>query len=253
MTDTPKPDAALRDGELDRATDMEYASVSTLAVLALVAGLAGVVAFWAPPLVGVPVLAAVLGGAALRQIGRSAGVLAGRKPAMAGLMLGVGLALAAGVYHGLAWWNETSTLGTLKARALAVTDDLAAGRYDEVFNQFPEDFRRGVQQSPEEFRRRVGPLFEGAGPVVSRRLDSLLPLEAEGGVAVSPAEMTVEFEKRTLALSVWFQRRPSGEWDLVGIGGQETIESMTRHEGAPAPRPVPPPYTPKRGHEGHQH
>lgn len=241
MTRLPTIPEPVSEAELDRATDPEYAAVSTAAVVGVIFGVLGFSAFVAAPFVGLSVLGAVLGIAALRKIRRSRGVLVGRKLAIAAISLGAATAALGGGYHAAVWLDARQTLQDLERRALDVTDALVAGRYDDVFAQLPEDFRRR-EKGPEEFRRRFVPLFEGAGKLVGHKLLSLQILATEKGETVAPADVRVELEQRVLELNLWFRLDDDGAWHLVGIGGQETLESAARHHPEKAPTAIPGPY-----------
>jgi len=58
--------------------------------------------------------------------------------------------------------------------------------------------------------------------------------------------MLVELERRYLQFTLWFQQRPDGQWELVGVAGAETFESLGKFglpepDAAPAAPPPPPP------------
>ena len=65
----------------------EYRTMSALAIVALVFGLASPLCFWAPLLIGVPLFGAALAIVALRRIAASDGALAGRTLALTALAL----------------------------------------------------------------------------------------------------------------------------------------------------------------------
>ena len=258
MTATPeKP--GLVDGELDRATDQEYAAISPMAVVGLVLAIVGITALLAPPLLAVPALGFILSLIALRRIRRSEGVLAGRGIAVAGIVIGLGLAILGGATHGNAWYQERTTLSDLRSRAFQIVDDLAAGQYEKVYRMMPTEWRAQQAAGVQEFRSRIGPLFEGAGPLVSRRLMSLQPLpieeeKAKNGKAaephfVAPAEMEVTLQHRILAVTLWFGQDPDGRWDLVGVAAEETLESQQKYPSQTVPAPVHGPYVRQQGHE----
>lgn len=234
-------DPPIQDGDLDRATDREYAAICVPAVLAVGLGALGVVAFLAPPLVAVPLLAAVLGLAGLRRIRRSRGVLTGRRLALAGLALGVGLTLAAGGYHGWTWYEQYRTLRSLEADTHGVMDRIVAREWTEVFERIPPD-------SPQQrggldlFRRRLTGLFAGAGEPADRELRALQVLRTERDEAVAMAEVRLRLEERTLDFNLWYQPDATGRWQFVGISGRETFESVSRRGGRP-PAPLPGPFS----------
>ena len=231
----------IKDADLDRATDREYAAVSVLAVLGVVLAALGVSAFLAPPLVVVPTLAAGLSVAALRRIRRSRGVLTGTRLAVTGLALGAGLALAAGGYHAWNWYGEYRTLKSLQARTHAITDQIVAREYAEVFEQIPAgspQHKAGLNL----FRARLTGLFTGAGDPVGHELRALQILRTEREEAVAMAEVRLRLEQRTLEFNLWYQPDEAGRWRFVGVSGRETFESASRR-GGPPPPPLPGPFS----------
>ncbi|HUU91081.1 MAG TPA: hypothetical protein VM238_07710 [Phycisphaerae bacterium] len=227
--------------QLDRATDPEYAAVYPLAVVALIVAALGGAAFLAPPLVVVPVAATVMGLAAVRKIRKSQGVLAGRKLALAAVVVGIVIAAAGGTVHLIVWLNEQRTLDDLKTQAAETIDDVLAGRYETVFARLPDDSPQR-KAGPEAFRNALSRLFEGGGNLVRRDLMSLQILPTERGVLVAPADMRVTLEARILQVTLWFRLDENGGWRLVGIGGQETLESIAKYGDDNTPPDVPAPY-----------
>jgi hypothetical protein len=259
----------IKDGELDRATDPEYASVSPMAVIGLVVSLVGLAVYAAllawnfisvdtvwkyevvTPVGVIPLAGLALSAAAGRRIRRSQGVLTGRRIARAGIVLGAAVAVTFAAVQGGAACHRHQVLATLEARALGVVDDLVADRYENVYRMIPEDFRRRQGNSLEQFREQFLPLFRGGGSLVTRELNSLqLALTAKGEL-IAPAEVRVTLTNRALDLSVWFHRAPGAQWELVGISGGETFESQMKHPAEAVPA-VPAPYYRAEEH-GHAH
>jgi hypothetical protein len=248
-TQTDKPEL-LADGQLDRATDPEYAAVSALAAWGFVLSLGGVVAFLVVPLVAIPVAGALLCLWGHRHVHRSQGALTGRRLALAGIAVGTVVALAAGLYHFQNWRQEQQTLGSIETQAYDVLDQLLAGKYEEVLARMPVDFR--VRQAPdgaEGLKARLGPFFKGAGSVTGRRLLSLRPVQSKEGHWLAPAQMRVDLEHRGLDFNFWFMQMPKGTWDLVGIEAAESFESVTQNPASQAPEPMPSPIHTEHSHE----
>ncbi len=227
--------------QLDRATDPEYAAVCPLAVVALIVAALGGAAFLAPTLVAVPLAATVMGLAAVRKIQKSQGVLTGRKLALAAIVVGIVMVAAGGGWHLIEWLNEQRTLDDLKTQAAETIDDIVAGRHEAVFEKLPDDSPQR-KAGPEAFRNALSGLFEGGGNLVRRDLMSLQILPTERGVLVAPADMRVTLEARILQVTVWFRMDEDGGWRLVGVGGQETLESIAKYGDDDTPPDVPAPY-----------
>ena len=240
---TGKPHSEpLLDGQLDRAIDPQYASISTMAVLGLLFSLAGLAGFFVIPLVALAAIGLVMSLAAARQIRRSAGVLTGRRLAMAGIAVGAVVAAGAASWHTYEWWTIRQVLTALEARSYEVVDDIIAGRYEKVYSEMPEEFRARQAVGPKEFGDRLGPVFKGAGKILGRTVLSLPPPipMTEGGSLVR-AQVRVELDRRLLDVAViWYQPAGAARWDLVGVGGGETMESMAKYGGEGGPQTISP-------------
>lgn len=235
----------------DRATDAEYAPLSTTAVLALVFALVGTLGFVVFPALALSAVGLVLGLVAARKIRRSEGALVGRRAADAAVALSLLVLAAGGAHRGWKHFTEERLYGDLQARALEAADDLLAGRYERVFERFPQDWQKHQPGGADGLRRRLAPLFENAGDLVGRDLRFLQVLTTEDGQAVAPAEVRVELAQRILNLTLWFKQASDGRWDLVGVGGEETLESLGKHPTDRGPVTVPGPYV--KQHDDHQH
>jgi len=222
VTQTPN------DSELDRATDPEYAAVSSGAVVGLVISALGVSAFLTEAFVPAPAVGLVVSLAALRGIRRSRGVLTGRRLALAGAILGAALTVVAGGFHLIRWRQERQVLEDLEATACHIVDELVAGRYEEVYDMIPENFRERQAASPARFRTAMERLFRGGGKTLGRRLSALRIIPTEQGDLVAPAEMRVEMENRILQIQVLLGRSAEKRWELIAVGGAPTFESMMK-------------------------
>lgn len=235
-TEPPKPELLI-DGVLDRATDAEYAAICGMAVVGLILSVVGAVALLAVPLLAVPVVGALVSLAAIRKIRRSEGVLTGKHVAIAGLAIGALMTAGVGVYHLQNWYAQRQMLGMVKDQAYDVIDELLAGQYAEVLARMPEDFRkRQAPGGPEELKNNLAPLLKGGGAVVNRQLLTLMPVRSKEGHLLAPAQMRVDLEKRVLEFTLWFMRTEADTWELVGIAGTETVESVIKN-GTPGTPP----------------
>ncbi|MBM4019442.1 MAG: hypothetical protein FJ288_14160 [Planctomycetes bacterium] len=235
MTKDPDPAGIVPGGDLDRATDPEYAAISTKAVMAAAFSVVGAAAFLAAPFIMMPVVGILLGLLALRQIRSSAGVLAGRGIAWAAVGAGAAVAIAAAAYHGHNWLAEHRMFSDLENRSYQVIDDIAAGRYADVYALMPEEFRRRQGAGPEQFRARLAPLMKDAGSIQRRALVTLQVTETEDGQVLAPAEMHVDLERRRLRFTIWFKQAADGKWELVGVAGEAVQEGRQHSADAPEP------------------
>jgi len=126
-------------------------------------------------------------------------------------------------------------------RQAETIDAILASRYEEVFEKLPADSPQG-KAGLESFRKGIRDLFEGGGSLVGRKLMSLQILPTERGVLVAPAATRVTLDRRILEMTLWFRLEEDGHWRLVGVGGQETFESMAKYGDEGGPADVPGPY-----------
>jgi hypothetical protein len=250
MENLPDKPQRLLDGQLDRATDPEYAAVSLMAVGGLALGVLGALAYWVAPFLALSAMGVVVSLLALRKIRRSEGVLTGRWVAVAGAAIGAIVTVAGAAYHLTTFVQEHRMLTALEVRAFEVVDNLAADRYEQVYKMMPEEFRVRQASGPQQFRDRIYPLFKGAGAVEKRGLTSLRVLHASDGATVAPASIRVELERRLLDMTIWFKENGDGQWELVGVGGVEPMESPLKFRSEEAPITVPGPY---EFHHEHHH
>ena len=256
MTQTPK------ETQLDRATDPEYAAVSSAAAVGLVIAVLGVWPLllisndWVEPpssvpdlvvslaiFAATPLVGLVIGLLAYRQIRRSHGVLTGTRLALAGIAVGAALALVWSGWLVYKWKENDRILRKLETTVYRITDELIAGRYDDVYQRLPEERRKRQPGESRLFRSRMKQLFEGAGAVTDRRLMSLRLVPTEQGAYVAPAEMRIDLERRILQFSLTLGLEPGGKWALVGFGGGPTFESMMKYDN-PYDNPEPEESTP---------
>jgi hypothetical protein len=235
--------------QLDRATDPEYAAVSSAAAVGLVIAVLGVwplllisnnwieppsslpdlfvtlAVFAAAPLVGL-----VVSLMAYLQILRSYGVLTGKRLALTGAAVGAALILVWAGWLVYQWRENDRILRELEATAYRITDELIQGRYDDVYQRLPVEFRKRQAGGSRLFRARMKQLFEGAGAVTGRRLMALRVVPTEQGAYVAPAEMRVDLERRILQISLTLGLGMEGKWELIGFGGGPTFESMMKYD-----------------------
>jgi hypothetical protein len=237
VTTEPENPELLLDGQLDRAIDVEYAAICGTAVVGLVLSLVGAVAYLAVPLVAVPLAGALVSLLALRRIRRSEGVLTGRNVALAGLVGGLLMAGGTGLHHFQTWRNQQLMLRAVEVQAYDDIDALLAGQYAEVLGRMPETFRqRQAPGGPDQLKADTAGLLKGGGAVVNRQLQALTPVRSKEGELLAPAVIRVDLERRILEFKLWFMRNEARGWDLVGIAGTETFESVIKYSttsGAP--------------------
>ena len=253
MSKKPDKQEALVDGQLDRATDPEYAAVSPLAILGLVFSLAGIAAFFKPPLVAVPVVGLAVSLAAARRIRRSEGVLTGQSLAQVGIVLGAALALASAAYHVETFREERRTLHLVEAKANEAVQAIIDKDYRKVYLSMPEDFRARQAGTEKDFADRLEAWFKDAGAFKEQNLLALTPVMTKEQRVIQKAEVRVDLQKRSLEFLLWYLQDETGEWRLVGVACGETFDSQVRSANEQAPPPPPPVEAPIHEQHGHEH
>jgi hypothetical protein len=130
----------------------EYTSINSLAVASLFFGIASVMVIYGWLLLPVPLVAAILAIAALRQIRNSGGTQVGRLIAAIGLILALGLGgwqLASGGIEAIRTRADRQEIGELVNR---LSKDVASNDLTEAYNLFGPKFHSAF--TPEMFEQQ---------------------------------------------------------------------------------------------------
>jgi hypothetical protein len=122
----------------------EYAAINTTSVIALLLGLASVVALYDWLLLIVPLVAVVVGVVAWVQIGRSNGTQTGRGMALAGIALGLLLGALVGVRAVADAARTRSDRREIAQLIGTVGQKVSAGDYDGAYALFSDKFKTYV-------------------------------------------------------------------------------------------------------------
>ena len=250
MSKKPDNQEILADGQLDRATDPEYAAVSPLAIMGLAFSILGLTAFFKPPLVAVPLLGLVVSLTAWPDPpvrGRRDGPVAGP----GGHRPGRGPALASAAYHLETFHEQRQTLHLVEAKASEAIQAIINKDYQKVYLSMPEDFRARQAGTEKDFADRLEAWFKDAGAFKEQNLLALTPVMTKEKRVIQKAEVRVDLQKRSLEFLLWYLQDETGEWRLVGVACGETFDSQVRSANEQAPPPPPPVEAPI--HEEHHH
>lgn len=224
----------------------DYVAVSTPAVVAVVAGMAGVTAFLSTVLLVVPLFAVVCGIIALVQIQKSNGTQTGRSIAVIGLLAGL-------VICGMIGWREYSRnrafeeskeeIGNIFS---AFANDTAAGEYKSAYSRFSPTFQqRYPYEDFEGFFHLAEPNVGRMNALVWNKLLEAADSNEQEGAQMARAVVQIGFAKspQQINSNVVLLRRPGPD----GKMGQWMVEAMNPPFEKPPSKKDP---TPQQGGGG---
>jgi hypothetical protein len=216
----------------------DYVAINNVAIVALLLGLASLIAVLYPLMTLVAVAAIVCGVLAMIQIGSSNGTQTGRAFAILGVVLGLafgGLAGGRVIAGHLEQRRDEEQIGKLVRR---LGELIAAKEYTQAHQTlFSESFRRDFPE--QEFQRRWESLVAYAGPVKSVGWGERAEFEYFKATETKRAAATSEvtFEKVPARQPITFVKVGAGEWEIDGIN--QLFEKPKEDQSKPAPMPDP--------------
>lgn len=242
QSEAPKP--ARDEARLDRVVEPEYASISARAILALVLAGIAIVAFlpmpaylplpWVwfklPLLVIIPLAVIPFAVSAVRDVRRSEGTKVGLGLAQAALVLAVGVALGASVFHGIRQWHEYTLERSLVSAADPYLEAVIENDFDAMFGELARNnpvaaedrsgFRR-LWDYVQDYLRKTGGEYYGrelrpttiipAGPVEG-------PEGESAGQPYDEGRVVHRFMMAEGAMDVVFRFwHVASQWKLVGF------------------------------------
>jgi hypothetical protein len=201
----------------------EYVAINNTAVIALLLGLASLLAIIDWVLLAVPLLGAVTAFAALGQIRRSNGTQTGRNIAMAGLFLSVGMGSFVLSSSAIQWLGRRTDSQAISQLCVQFGDDMKLGRYDSAYQLCSQRFQTRVDR--EEFVSRLqliqDQLSSGTlGKIVGAHWNGLAQWNSDpdSGSVTAWAYVEINFEHVPNPDDKAFQFRKSGtRWFIDGI------------------------------------
>lgn len=232
------------DARLDRAVEPEYASVSGLAIFALLLATVGVVAFlplpaglplpmtWfrLPILLLVPLTTLPFSVAAIRQIRSSAGTKVGIALAHSALALSLIFAIGAGTVHGLSQWEHHKRQQTLVSAAGGILSAILNNQPDTVLATL---IQSGVVTPADRGRflihwKQTQHLLHRGGEYYGRKLNQIGAYkqdtkdESEARYDIGVVVYRLQFKRAALDLKFRFSLIEE-QWKLVGITESQAL------------------------------
>ena len=198
-------------------TSQEYVAINIPSILALIVGLASVVAALTPVLLLVPVAGVVVGLVALSQIRASNGTQTGRGFAWAGILLSLGI----GTFVMVGAVIERSRTAADRRAIVGQIDELgryiASRDYDKAYAMFSDRFHNRINRSAFDAVWDQAQAFPELGKLVGMRWNEtsiLFEDEPASGMRVATAYAWVDFEKTRdqRARHPLMFRRVQGKW-----------------------------------------
>ena len=124
----------------------EYVAVNVTAVVAMLFGLASLLAIASPVLLVFPVVGVGLSWIALRQVRRSNGTQTGGGLAILGLVLSGVITATLFSYEGLQAWRRSADEKALAALSQKFGDLMSQGNYADAYVLFDSDFQNRVNK-----------------------------------------------------------------------------------------------------------
>lgn len=194
----------------------EYVAINLTAVIALVLGLASVLAFFSNVLLVVPAAGIIFGLAALRQVSNSNGTQTGRALAALGVLVSVGVL---GVYGYQGYQEraaEKAEEQAINTQVAALESALKSGAYDKAFELFSPQFKQMKQIPLDRFGKTWEAFANLYGKITSVKTNGLLQLSADGSscatMLVIDTDKLPQPARRTVVL-----RRVEGKWFIEDI------------------------------------
>jgi hypothetical protein len=237
------------DGVLDRATDPEYAAISLMAIMGLVLSMAGLAAFFVPPMIMIPLLGFLVSLAAWRRIRRSQGVLAGQSLARAGMVLGAAMTLTSAALHLELYREERQVYNLVADEARDAVQAIRERNFGKVYTSMPDDFRARQATSVQAFGEGFDAWLKDAGDFKEQNLLSLTPVMTKEKILIQKVIIRTDFQKRSLEFQLWYMPDTTRRWKLIGVACGETFDSQVKNQGKTAPPPVESPVREKHDHD----
>ena len=202
-------------------TSQEYVAINIPAIVALVLGLASVVAILHSVLLVIPLAAIVTAVVALSQIRDSNGTQTGRAFAWLGIAVALGIGgykLAAAIADR---YQSQSDRQVIAAKIEEVGRLVRAREYDKAYKMFSSRFQNRINPQTFEAKWEAAQSYGDLGRIKSiewNRTNILFQADPESGARVGFAASWVNFEKGSEPARYTFEFRKSGpNWQLDDV------------------------------------
>ena len=214
-------------------TSQEYVAINIPSIIALVLGLASVVAVLNPVLLVVPLAAVVTAFAAMSQIRASNGTQTGRGFAILGIVLALAIGGFVLVRAVAGRYQSQADRQAIVARIDELGRHVRAKEYDKAYALFSTRFQNRINAQTFNARWEAANSIPNLGPITSiewNRTDILFQDDPESGARVGYAASWINFEKGAEPARYTFEFRKSGaKWEIDDIPSLFPVDK-------PAPR-----------------
>jgi hypothetical protein len=195
----------------------EYVAVNVTAVVAMLFGLASLLAIASPVLLVFPIVGVGLSWIALRQVRHSNGTQTGAGLAILGLVLSGVIVAAIFAYQGMQQWHRSADNQALAALSQKYGECIASGKFADAYDLFDADFQTRV--SKQQFITQLG-LIQGLGhpgaiPIESISWNGLAIYQAnDSGAETADSVIKVHYKgaEGDARSEARFRRDPGGQW-----------------------------------------
>src|SRR4051794_32619061 len=199
-------------------TSQEYVAINIPAIVALVLGLASVVALLTPVLLVVPLAAVITAYAALSQIRASNGTQTGRGFAILGIVLALAIGTIVLVRTVVERFQSKADRQAIAARIEEVGRLVRAEEYDKAYALFSNRFQNRINRQTFESKWESSQAYECLGRIASiewNRTNIIFQDDPASGARVGYAASWMHFEKGPEPARFTFEFRKSGSnWEI---------------------------------------
>jgi hypothetical protein len=213
-------------------TSQEYVAINIPSIVALVLGLASVVAVLNPVLLVVPLAAIVTAFAALSQIRASNGTQTGRAFAILGIVLALGIGGFRLVRAVTDRFQSQADRQAIASRIEEVGRLVRAKEYDKAYQLFSTRFRTRINPQTFQAKWEQTQSYPDLGRITSaewNRTNIIFQADPASGARVGYAASWVHFEKGSEPGRYTFDFRKTGsDWEIDDIPSLFPVDRPAR-------------------------
>ena len=213
-------------------TSQEYVAINIPSIVALVLGMASLVAVISPVLLVVPVAAVVTALAALSQIRASNGTQTGRGFAILGIVLALGIGgivLAREVMERFQRQADRQVIATKIDELGKLVRDK---QYEQAYQRFSTRFQNRINRQTFDAKWEATQAYHDVGRITSiewNRANMIFQSDPASGASVAFAVAWLKFEKVSEPARYTFEFRKSGSnWEIDDIPSLFPTEKAAR-------------------------
>jgi hypothetical protein len=200
----------------------EYVAVNVTAVVAMLFGLASLLAIASPVLLVFPIVGVGLSWIALRQVRHSNGTQTGGGLAILGLVLSGVIVAAIFGYQAVQQWHRSADNQALATLSQKYGECIVSGKFADAYDLFDSDFQTRV--SKQQFVTQLG-LIQGQGRVGAPPIESVswngLAVYQPNDDGTETADSVIKVHYKGIdgdaRSEARFRRTSAGEWQFDSI------------------------------------